>query len=234
MNLLAYVSNSEMTSSTLREIRKIIDQHIEKATDINETLLRRLSFYSEQLHLSQVSPSRRSFSSTTLVSCLLWHACSPACYRKMMNDNLFILPSERTLRNLTKTMKMESRSSLLAYLKVRRQKLNNFEAHVMLLFDEIYVHQHIDYAYGKFQGLTLDGKKPCTSVLSFMIKSLRSKYSDVISLIPTASLTVETLKRNFMEALQLTIGGRFSVIGSCCDNHTVNRSFLKSRLGCKG
>ena len=148
-----------MTSSTLREIRQIIDQHIETAADIDETLLRRLSFYSEQLHLSQVSPSRRSFSSTTLVSCLLWHACSQPCNRKMMNDNLFILPPERTLRNLTKTMTIESRSSLLAYLKVRRQKLNNFEAHVILLFDEIYVHQHIDYANGKFQDLIFNGKK---------------------------------------------------------------------------
>ena len=121
---------------------------------------------------------------------------------------------------------MESKSNLLAYLKVRRQKLNNFEAHVMLLFDEINVHQQIDYAYGKFQALTLDGKKPCTSVLSFMIKSLSSKYSDVIALVPIASLTVETLERHFMEALQLTIDGGFTVIGSCCDNHTVNRSFL--------
>ena len=104
----------------------------------------------------------------------------------------------------------------------------------MLLFDEIYVHQHIDYANGKFQGLTFDGQKPCKSVLSFMIKSLSSIYSDVIALVPIASLTIETLERHFMEALQLAIDGGFSVIGSCCDNHTVNRCFLKSRLGCAG
>ena len=67
----------------------------------------------------------------------------------------------------------------------------------MLLFDEIYVHQHIDYANGKFQGLTLDGKKPCTSVLSFMIKSLSNKYSDVIALCSNSQLDRRDLGTSF-------------------------------------
>lgn len=61
-----------------------------------------------------------------------------------------------------------------------------------------------------------------------MIKSLSSKYSDVLSMIPVHGLSVECLRINCLKALQLVKGSGFTVVSLCADNHLVNRSFYRS------
>jgi hypothetical protein len=232
LNLLASLNGESLKFvSPEKQILSILKSCLQGDDNEDDECVRRYAFWHEQIKLSELVPTQRHYSSTLLVSCLLWHSASPACYRTILSDKLLLLPSERTLRSLSKSLSVESRDSILAYLRARREKLNEFEGRVMLLFDEIYVYQRLDYAQGHFYGLSENGLEPCTSVLCFMIKSLASKYEDVISMIPITGMSITILERHFKPALQLAIDAGFYVVGSTCDNHPVNRHYLKNYLG---
>ena len=143
-----------------------------------------------------------------------------------------ILPSERTLRRVTGQFNISS-GTMTSYLKNRRSKLNEYQSTVSLVFDEIYVHQTIDYNQGKFIGLCDGNNEVATTVLCFMQSSLCGKYCDVISLVPLRKLTLDTLKNSFLSAMKISLDAGFNPVLSCCDNHPVNRRFLTEFL-CKG
>lgn len=134
-----------------------------------------------------------------------------------------ILPSERTL--LTGKFNISS-DTMTSYLKKRRRKLNDYQSTVSFVFDEIYVHQTIDYNQGKFLGLCNEDGEVATTVLCFMLSSLCDKYCDVIAIIPLRKLTLDLLKKYFLSAMQISLDAGFNTILSCCDNHPVNRHFL--------
>lgn len=54
------------------------------------------------------------------------------------------------------------------------------ESVVVLMFDEMYVYQTIDFSSNTFYGLASDKNEPATTILTFMIKSLSAKFSDVV------------------------------------------------------
>jgi len=113
------------------------------------------------------------------------------------------------------------------YLIMRQKKLNNFEKHVILIFDEIYVYQSVDYCNGSFVGLTTSSHELATSVLTLMIKSVSSKYSDVIAIVPLCGINVNVLSEKFYQVLHLVSKCGFHVVAVLGDNHPVNRSFFK-------
>lgn len=76
------------------------------------------------------------------------------------------------------------------YLKLRVSKLAEQERTVVLIIDEIYVAKRVEYSGGDVQGLTADGTVAST-LLCFMIKSLSSKYKDLVAIFPMCKLTAE-------------------------------------------
>ena len=101
LNLLAFLNCSGEDSFPLRQILQLMDNCLEFENGLDDVILRRVSFWREQIHLSECTPSNRRFSSETLVSFLLFHCSNAAAYRTVMSDNLLIMPSERHLRRLS-------------------------------------------------------------------------------------------------------------------------------------
>ena len=126
---------------------------------------------------------------------------SPKLYSHLRN--LFLLPSDRLLRQLSSSITVKADHVDLRYLKRRVESLSN-EKICMLLIDEIYTAKRIEYSNGCFYGITENGEKTKT-VLVFMLQSLQCKYRDVVKLVPTDLLTVSFLHKHFetvMEAIK--------------------------------
>jgi len=59
---------------------------------------------------------------------------------------------------------------------------------VVLIIDEIYIAKRVEYFSGEVQGLTSDGEVAST-LLCFMVKSMASKYRDLVAIYPMCKLT---------------------------------------------
>ena len=118
------------------------------------------------------------------------------------------------------------------YLQLRLSKLSQYERHVFLLIDEIYVAKRVEYGSGEIQGLTDEGSVAST-LLCFMIKSLAGKYKDVVALYPMSKLTASKQFDCYKEVMQLLHGLSLNVVGISVDNATTNRKFYIDYL-CDG
>ena len=127
---------------------------------------KKLAFICEQLSCMLSSSNKTLYSSSALVSALGWHSHSSSCYRAIMNEGTLTLPSERTLYRLSNRFKIGT-DTIISYLKKRWSCLNQFQSTVSLIFDEVYVHQAIDYSQGKFSGLCDSNGSMATTVLFY-------------------------------------------------------------------
>ena len=144
---------------------------------------------------------------------------SPKLYSHLRN--LFLLPSDRLLRQLSSSITVKADHVDLRYLKRRVESLSNDEKICTLLIDEIYTAKRIEYSNGCFYGITENGEKAKT-VLVFMLQSLQCKYRDVVKLVPTDLLTVSFLHKHF-ETVMEAIKNLVVVQGFSMDNHPTNR-----------
>ena len=68
------------------------------------------------------------------------------------------------------------------YLQKRTRNLNRFENMFLMIIDEIYIAQIVEFSGGSIKGM-LDNQVPKT-VLCFIIKSIASKFREVIAMYP--------------------------------------------------
>ena len=115
---------------------------------------------------------------------------------------------------------------------MRYSQLNGFDRNVILMIDEIYVSKRIEAAGGQLFGLTEDCEVTSTA-LCFMIKSLSSKYQDMVCIHPVRNLEPETQKQCFDKVMHLVHEMGFSVIEISVDNAAANQKFYKDFL-CNG
>ena len=232
LNLMAYLNAMENNpEECAQDVVRSLENYISNKSSLTMSQIKRYEFLAEQLLLVEAKPNLRRYSKSLLVHCLSWHSHGPSCYRSILDDDVLTLPSTRTLRRLCQNFDTSDESSMMSYLRQRRSELNDFEAVVSLMFDEVYVNQRPEYSNGKFIGLSDDGKTPAKTVLAFMIKSQASRYSDVIALIPLAKLSVSILRSSFLQALTLVGSAGFKVLCLIADNHPVNRSFFHQLCG---
>ena len=90
-----------------------------------------------------------------------------------------------------------------------------------MVIDEIYIAFHIEYHDGSFIGMTEDGKVGKTGLAS-MVKSITSKYRDVVKFIAVDFLTSEKLHEYFSTVLSLLEPYLFAT-AVVIDNITVKR-----------
>ena len=224
LNLLVYVDNYVSEDTPLFEALEILHSHIESA-NISSVKAQKLMFLCEQLEF--LCNPNKSFSTNLLTLGILWKAHSTSCYKTILSDNVLTLPSLRTLRRISQNFS-HLESDTLRYLSLRVESLNSYERSVILMFDEIYVYQSLEYDSGRFVGLSTNDRLPATTILCFMIKSLCAKYSDIVACIPIHHLTVDSLRINCMKVLKTVMDAGFFVAALCADNHAVNRSFYTS------
>ena len=227
-NLLSTIGNAKaLRTDQLKKAVEIILNLAENG-DIADDVVQKLSFIAEQLQLIINPPGPHNrYSTNLLTSAILWKSHSTACYKSLLSENVLTLPSLRSLRRIAqKFSQLETDTS--EYLKLRASKLNVYEKVTLLIFDEIHVHQNIEYSNGSFIGLATNDDKPATTLLCFMLKSLSSKFCDIVAAIPVNHLRVDDLKVNCLKVLKVVMNCGFEVVALCSDNHPVNRAFYKS------
>jgi hypothetical protein len=189
------------------------------------------SFISEQLYLCQ--QKRPTYSPDLLAFAMIIYSYSAACYTALRDSGKFTLPSVKTLQMLSNKVMPNGENSIFQYLSRRYQRLPPLDHHVALIFDEIYISQRPEYSNGVLYNCNNQPRERMKTVLTFMIKSLASSYSDVIMAVPLAHYTVEILAEAFHKAITLATTVGYKVLVTICDNHVVNRSFFVDSL-CNG
>ncbi len=178
-----------------------------------------VEFVAEQLSLCQISEYRRRYSPNLLVTAFLWHMTSRALYVRLRE--LFFLPTVRRLQQISSGTAVTPSVVDIEYLKIRASSLQDNQKTVLLIIDEVYVASRIELVDGKLVGVTDNGGLAKT-VLVFMVQSIRTKYRDVVKVVPVENLTTSLLLEQFTSVLR-SISNIFHVIAVSMDNHVVNR-----------
>ena len=144
---------------------------------------------------------------------------STALYKKLRE--LLILPSVSRLRQISGSISVQTGKLGLTYLKERTSHLLPIERKVVLIVDEVYTAQRIEYCNGQFIGLTKDGT-PSKTVLTFMVQSIYSKYRDVVCLVPISKLDSGLLREWFCKVME-GLKDVFLVLAVSAGNHVCNR-----------
>lgn len=158
-------------------------------------------------------------------------ATSAASYKLLLQQQLLCLPSVCTLRKLTRKLSTDSGLEIENYLRLRTAKLDGLECNVLLMIDEIYLSKRIEYSGGQVYGLTEKGEA-ATTMLCFMVKSIKGNYRDVVSLFPIHNLTADKLKECYEKTMFTLRSVSLNVVGISVDNAAVNRKFYA--LICEG
>ena len=91
-------------------------------------------------------------------------------------------------RKVTRRLSTDSGIDNSTYLRMRASKLNEFQRKVVLIIDEIYIARRVEYSGGEITGLTPDGCV-ATTLLCFIVKSLTSKFQDIVAVFPMNKLS---------------------------------------------
>jgi len=233
-NILAYVMSKVQEPNldtalqgTLARLKNCVT-----LSSINEGLRLKLSFLAEQFELA-ISFSGKRYSQDLLITAAMWKAQSSKLYLSLVGNGLLSLPSPRHLQRLMSCIDNETGigNATLAYLEARIKLLSPEERNVVLMVDEVYVSQKLEFAGGKLYG-TEDGSL-CKTVLCYMIKSVRSSYRDMVAMFPTKNLNSARLLDTYRAVLKALTEKGFLVCGISADNATPNRRFFVDEL-CKG
>jgi len=119
-----------------------------------------------------------------------------------------------------------------AYLQLQVSQLNEPERTVTLIIDEIYIARTVEYSSGGVQGLTTDGSVAST-LLCFMVKSLASKYKDIVAIYPMDKLTAEKMFDGYNEVMTSLHRTAMTVVAILVDNAATNRQLFIDCL-CSG
>lgn len=227
VSLLSTVRMCVKQESPLPQVVKSLNEYAISGS-LDDTKAQKLNFLVQQLSFIDQPPGPRNpYPPSLLTTAIMWKATSTAGYKTILKDEVLTLPSLSTLGNVA--MKVASLTSdIEKYLSNRMSKLEDDEKRVILMFDEIYVYQNLDFTNGAVVGLVTDANQSATSVLCFMIKSLKSGFSDVVAMVPLCGINLPILSDKFHTVLKVVVDCGFDVIAVVCDNHPVNRSLLNS------
>ena len=226
-NLLAFSKNLENNRLTMDDtfnakFSQLVNKHLEK--NENDEHRRFFKFILEQVDLHFKNKKQRRYSVDLLMMAYVIHATSPRAYERLIGEKILILPSTKTLKNIT--MKLDRKNGLddTQYLKMQFGQLNSFNRNVLLMIDEIYLSKRIEATRGEIFGLT-EESEVATTALCFMIKSLSSNYQDMVAVYPVKKLKAETQKQCYDKIMHLLHSVGFNVVAISCDNAAVNRKF---------
>uniref|UniRef100_A0A0K2TE42 Putative LOC100568865 [Acyrthosiphon pisum] n=1 Tax=Lepeophtheirus salmonis TaxID=72036 RepID=A0A0K2TE42_LEPSM len=169
-----------------------------------------------------------------LAICMLWETCSPSFYRTIVKEDCLCLPSVSYLRQLSEALNLNTgiSSSTNSYLKTRFNSISPGSRKVSLIFDEVYSSQRIEFVGGKFYGSNADDT-PQRTVLCFIIKSVVTKYNDIVAMVPIVTINTKVIKECTMSAIKLETEIGFDIVTLVCDGHASNRKFYHQEL-CEG
>ena len=83
----------------------------------------------------------------------------------------------------------------------------------------------MEYSPGEVHGLTADGQVDST-LLCFMVKSLVSKYKDIVAIYPMDKLTAANQYGCYNDVMVMLRGIGMNVVAISVDNAATNRKFF--------
>jgi len=234
-NILAYLgsmSDGVRTTSFVQMAVTLLDKEI-KRQDIPDAHKKKLMFLSEQLSLVSVPSKRRRYSPDMLAAAMIWKTTSTSLYKQLLFEDLLTLPPIRRLRQLSEPLSTETgiSESAITYLKAHFDNIQEREKFVVLIADEIYCAQRVEYSGGKLYG-NEEGSS-CKTLLCFMIKAIAGHYSDTVSLIPVSKLDTAKIQEEYNQVMKAMTNLGFQVVSMSLDNATPNRKFYVHEF-CKG
>jgi hypothetical protein len=234
-NMLAFVkAQSEKVPEQRFQIDALVDSltaAIEEDSTLDERTTGKLLFLIEQLRLATISPYTRRYSPSLLAFALMWENSSPSLYKQMLKENVLSLPSIRHLHNLSTTFSMDTgqTDSTHSYMAARVNLLPERERHVVLLIDEIYTAQRVEYQSGKLYGY--ESQQTTKTLLCFMVSSVAGHYRDVVCLTPVVNLNSGVLHKMFPQVLRIVHSAGLTVVATSMDNFSANRKFYTELCG---
>ncbi len=227
LSFLKDASSRKDPTNVLKDFSENLTEYAEKAE--NETVQKKVLFVAEQLSLAAVPKTARKYSSDLLAASLMWKTTSGALYRQLQEEDCLTLPTSKHLTRMSRSLTTDLgiSESTISYLKTRFNTLSEREKLVVLMLDEIYCAERVEYAKGTFYG---GGKELTKTMLSFMIKAVAGKYSDIVALFPVRNLDSSKILSNFHSVLTALTDIGFHVIALSVDNATPNRKFYVEEL----
>ena len=186
---------------------------------------RKLQFLIEQLQLITLNKYNRNYSPQLTVLSFMINSASSAAHTVLREENILCLPSTNTLRKVSRRMSDADGLDNSGYLALRDSHLNEHERNVVLMIDEIYVAKRVEYSGGDVKGLTPDCAVAST-LLCFMVKSVVSKYKDIVGIYPAHKLTAEKQYQCYTEVMTLLRRVAVNVVAISVDNASTNIKFF--------
>jgi hypothetical protein len=233
-NLVAFLKNKleddEQDAKDYEAVQHCIE--VLSETNFEDTEVeKKVTFLQEQLSLAVTKKYGRRYSQDLLAASFMWNNTSPALFKQLKEEGFLSLPSQSHLRRLSQAFQTETgmSPSCTTYLQARADNLKEREKIVVLMVDEIFVSKRVEYASGKMYG-TEDGDV-CKTLLTFMVKSVAGRYTDVVALYPVTKLTGEKLKEDALRVLEALTDVGFEVLALIGDNATMNRRCFVDMCG---
>ena len=216
-------------------ILQLMKNFLEKrSSEIGPSASSKLAFIIEQMDLLLKKPSGRRYSPTLLATSLVWLNMNSGLYKQLHTSQFLTLPSPQHLRNLSKAITVETgdfSQTTEKYLTARIKNLTLQKKHIVVILDEVYVTQRVEFVRGKFLGHEND--QATKTVLCFMIRSICGKYRDVVALLPVAKISAKFINDHFVPVRTGLWKIGFTIVAMSVDNHTANRKFYTDFL-CDG
>lgn len=157
-----------------------------------------LKFIIEQITLLLSNKYAYRYSSNILIFSTLLYTISPQAYRFLRNSNVIILPHPNTVKCLCSSYNLDPHSeqinpNFLNYIKRKYLMLDDKDKLLILMRDEIHLKQLMDYKGGNIVGVSFNSDDCASSAHVFMIKSVLTKYKDVVHVLPVKTLSGEEL-----------------------------------------
>ena len=228
--LKALINSDECDTSSLQLLKESIDllKKFMELPEVDDKSTALLVFITDQLSLIQSNDHGKRYSANTFITCFSWYSVSSSCYKSL--SKFFQLPTVRRLKQLSQGFCPSQGNVDLTYLESRVKNLTSLEKNVILMVDEIYTSERIEYDNGSFVGYTEEGAVAKT-VLAFMIKSVTGHHQDMVALYPVDKLDAHGLEDKCMKVLSM-INDLYYVHAICVDNHAVNRAFYHNLCSC--
>ena len=190
-----------------------------------------ISFFEDQLTLATQEPTARRFNlfPETMVFAFSLISASRAAYNLV--SEVLILPSERAIRRYSSDTgkTFETNEANLAYFKKQCQALPSHERDITLKYDEVQIKSKFGFRSGKVFGFAENRADEAASHLQcFMVRSMKSKYREIVRFLPVHKQTSTYLKKHLLEVVDLLETSGFRIMAITSDNASINSNVTKS------
>ena len=94
--------------------------------------------------------------------------------------------------------------------------------------DEVYSHQAVQYANGKFFGA--EGGEITKTMLCVMMKSIAGKYRDIVAMAPVVNINADKLHSLWTDDVNKVTKIGFDVAVTMTDGHSSNMNFFNKKI----